>query len=186
MVIATIAIAAALITGFASVTALQQPAEEKVVHVGIALVPLDVSDLSKDATHVIIGTVADVVAGPTQHDEKHSTTRGFTDVVIDVEKDLAGTYKDDQITVRTLGGMAGDVKIVAEDEAKFVRGEKVVVFVNQAESNTVWGDSFVVYGRDQGKYTVIDEMAYGKDHSQGIALEEFEAQIKTYRSETGQ
>lgn len=185
MVVATIAIAAAIIAGLASVAA-QQPTEEKVVHAGIALVPLNVADLSKDSTHVIIGTVADIAAGPTQHDEKHSTLRAFTDVVIDVEKDIAGTYKGDQITVRTLGGMVGDVRIVAEAEAKFTEGERVVAFINDAGSNTAWGDSFVVYGREQGKYTVIDGKAYGNDHPQGIDLEEFEAQIKEFRNETGQ
>lgn len=177
-------IAVAVIAGIVAAPALQQQqqAEQKSILVSSTLVPLKVSDLSKDSTHVIVGTVADVLAGPTQYDEKRSTTRAFTDIVINVEQDLAGTYKDSQITVRTLGGMAGDVKVEAENEAKFAKDERVVVFVTRAGNNTVWGDSFIVYGMELGKYNVVDGKAYGPEYPQGVPVDQFVQEIKTYRS----
>lgn len=116
----------------------------------------------------------------------HSTTRAFTDVVINVEQDLAGTYDEEQITLRTLGGMAGNVKVEAESEAKFAKGERVVVFVARVGNDAVWNHPFVVYGMELGKYSIIEGEAYGPEYPQGLPLDQFVQPVRSYREAAGQ
>ena len=142
--------------------------EKKEIIADILLAPLKISDLAKDSDHIILGTVSGISAGPVEVDQVHTLTKIFTDVTLDVDQDLAGTYKSSQITFRTLGGTNGNAVVYSDDEAKFIKGERVLVFVTHVGKDTVWGDSYVIYGMKLGKYSIVNGKAAGPEYPDGI------------------
>lgn len=71
MLAVPVVIAVAIIAGFIVLPSLQQQQEEpdqKSLFVFRTLIPLKVSELAKDSTHVVIGTVTDISAGPARYD----------------------------------------------------------------------------------------------------------------------
>lgn len=77
-------------------------------------------------------------------------------------------------------------KVEAESEAKFAKGERVAIFVARVGNDTVWNHPFVVYGMELGKYDIIDGKVYGPEYPQGLPLDQFVQQVRSYREAAGQ
>lgn len=141
---------------------------KKVVYVTGELPQLTVDDLAKKAKFIIIGTVASSSAPIVSVDEVHTTTKAYTDVTINVEKDLKSQYTGNQISLRLQGGETDTVKVISENDPTFTAGERVLVFVNDKEPNTVWGDNYYTAGMMLGKYSLVNGKAIGPEYPNGI------------------
>jgi hypothetical protein len=123
--------------------------------------------------------VGTVTGSPTQSistDEEHSVTRIFSDVTITVEEDLKKNAQN-TITVRTIGGQMTIerpdgkqeiVTVVSDTYPVFTPGERVIVFINDKEPHTVWGDNYYIAGAKLGKYELKGGKAYGSEYENGI------------------
>jgi len=130
-------------------------------------------DMAKRAQYVLIGTVNDKIVSSIDSDPaRHDKPMVYTDIVIDVEQDVAEKYKDSQITVRTLGGKTDKYWVDVSYSPTFEIGEKVLMFVSK-EPESEMGDNYFVLAQELGKYKIVDGKAYGKDHEKGIDLDQF-------------
>jgi hypothetical protein len=73
----------------------------------------------------------------------------YTDADIAVDSVWKGLPEADHVSVRTLGGRVGNVRLEVEGAASFIPGEQVLVFLHR--SNDVW----TPWGMRYGKYTVV-------------------------------
>ncbi len=134
---------------------------KETIVIGSSLPDYPIEFLAKNTPYAIEGKVVDLIPIPMQYDAVGIGTV-FTDVVIDVEKDLGMKYVDDTITVRVQGGETDTAKYVYEDSPKFARGEKVFIIVADKEPESVYGDNYYVAGLQHGKYN-LDESGKAKN-----------------------
>lgn len=182
-IMATIAIVAVVVA--ISTNAFTQPPSKKVVYVTGELPSLTVDDLAKKAKFIIVGTVAGSSAPIVSIDEVSTTTKAYTDVTINVEKDLKNQYTGNQISIRLQGGETDTVKVISENDPAFTAGERVLVFVNDKEPNTVWGDNYYTAGMTLGKYSLVNGKAVGPEYPNGIDETTFIAKILKALATTG-
>ena len=150
---------------------------ETLIHAGGALPKFTVDFLSKETKHAIVGTVVSITPAEKVVNEEYSFTRIFSDVVIDVEKDLNSNYDGKQIAVRIQGGTMDGVTMTSENDAEFEVGEKVLIFLGEKEPDSIWGDNYYVAGLEGGKYSLSNSKAYGSEHPDGIDEREFVQKI---------
>ena len=115
-------------------------------------------ELASGTKYAIIGKVKQVtpVIVEKNADEHRKYKTIFSDVKIQVEKDLNNLYSEDIISVRIQGGQIGNLKTVAELNPTFKVNERVLFFVADKEPNSIWGDNYYVAGLHLGKYSLSD------------------------------
>lgn len=159
----------------------QQIETKPTVVADMLLQPFTVADLSKRSGYLIIGTVESINPDPKTY-EFDQLKYAFTDVVINVERDLTGKYVGDQISIRLMGGETDEIRMISDMDAEFAVGERVMVFVNEKEPHTVWGDNYYVSGLKLGKYSLVDGKAVGPETPNGMDEAQFIAKIQKART----
>lgn len=140
--------------------------------------------LAKATKYSIVGKVSQILPS-TIVVGSDGTQRIFTDVVINVEKDINGRYKDKKISVRTMGGTVGDITMISESSPTFSVGERVLIFVAEKEPESIYGNEYYVGGLEKGKFTLKNGKAYGIDEfHDGIDEAELVSKISKVRTNT--
>ena len=146
---------------------------------------MSLDDLAERSKFVMIGKVIEVtpLISDIQVLFSGNIERLLYDVVLQVEEDLDGKYKYETITfrvwqTRVVGSMTYDV----EDAQSFEAGERVLVFLAEKEPESVMGDAYTVQGTTQGKYLLVDGIAYGTNQLNGISEEELVSKTQKIRN----
>lgn len=169
------------VAGITFTTNLVSHNDTEVITIHSALPNYSVDYLAKETRHAIIGEVVSITPAGILIDDAHSSKIVFSDVVIDVEKDLNGEYKDRQITVKIRGGSLDGVQVISDSDPQFSIGERVLIFVGDKEPESIWGDSYYVAGLELGKYSLSNGKAYGAEHPTGLDEASFVSKIKEAR-----
>ncbi|MFH1224757.1 MAG: hypothetical protein V1676_03045 [Candidatus Diapherotrites archaeon] len=127
---------------------------------------LDLSFLNKHSESVVIGRVTEIL--PSKWDtpdggrptDVASDASIYTDIIIQVDKVVKGSVPS-SVVVRTLGGQVGDDGMIAEGEAEFKVGEKVLLFLttNDPSDNTTsnGGAHYWVVAGMHGRFAITDD-----------------------------
>lgn len=135
-----------------------------------------VEGMSKFAKYIVIGRVKSTTS-TVDKDEVHSSIKVFSDIVIEVERELTGTYDGKEITFRTLGGMVANIKADTAPSSLLKEGDRIVVFLADKEPGSIWGDNYYVMGLTEGLYKIINGKAYGNEYPDGIDEQELVQKI---------
>lgn len=103
----------------------------------------------------------------------------------DSESFYYNKYKNSQMTVRTLGGKTDKYWVNVSFSPTFEIGEKILIFVSK-EPGSEMGDNYFVLAQQLGKYKIDGNKAYGKDHENGIDLDQFIREIHSTLPESAQ
>ena len=128
------------------------------------VVPMPDEDLAAQADAVVIGDVAKI----TSHWDD-TQGRIFTTITIAVHEVLKGDVTESQLTLTQMGGTIADVHAWVHGNPEFRRGEKVLVFVTQAQDGTLRVTQLY-----QGKFSittdpyVFDELAQRDPNPGGV------------------
>lgn len=136
--------------GFA--TAPGQEAQEAMTVVSSQAIARDIPTYVQEARSVVIGTVADVGQAYEVEGDANCETIVQRDVGLKVERVLRGRREPAYLTLAVEGGSVGPHRVVAEDEASFHVGERVLLFVGE---NTA-GDA-VVFAGAYGKLAISED-----------------------------
>jgi len=151
---------------------------KEIMLIGSSLPDYTIEFLAENTPYAIKGKVIDIVEVPVQYDVV-GIGNVFTDVVIDVKKDLSKQYTDDTITVRIQGGETDTAIYVYESSPEFVIGEKIFIFVADKEPESIYGDNYYVAGLKHGKYNLDGNgNAKNKDSHRDISEKSLEDKIK--------
>lgn len=127
---------------------------------------LNVSYLSKGSDIIVLGEVKEILPSKwtTTDGQKPSIIddeRIYTDVVIKIDEYLKNPQSAKEITVRTLGGTVGEVKMKNEDEAEFEPHEKVLLLLTTEDpfSKNIGEQHYRVTGWVHGKFKIINDHA---------------------------
>lgn len=158
--------------------------ELETVVIGSTLPNYPLEFLAENTPFAIKGKVIDLVSVPVQYDEV-GIGNVFTDVVLDVKKDVSGKYTDDTITVRVQGGETDKAKYVYENSPEFAIGEKVFILVADKEPESIYGDNYYVAGLQHGKYTLDDDgIAKNKNSDKNMSEKSLEDKVKKAKQKT--
>lgn len=100
----------------------------------------------------------------------------ITDVVVEIEKELTGSFNGTEVTVRTLGGKTDKFEHITFDEATFNPSERVLVLLG-SDAGGVFKNMHYVSGGSQGKFELRSGKAYNEQHPDGIPEEELVQKI---------
>ena len=117
------------------------------------LIPKDVSDLTKEADVVFVGTVIDITSEWADPDK----SRIYTYVAFDNLEIIAGDYQNSSLTVRFSGGEMDDVKILYAGVPQFNLGERNLIFLR---GNYI--ELCPVVGWIQGRFRVLYDENVGE------------------------
>jgi len=117
------------------------------------LIPKDVSDLTKEADVVFVGTVIDITSEWADPDK----SRIYTYVAFDNLEIIAGDYQNSSLTVRFSGGEMDDVKILYAGVPQFNLGERNLIFLS---GNYI--ELCPVVGWIQGRFRVLYDENVGE------------------------
>lgn len=131
-----------------------------------------VEGMSKFAKYIVIGKVKSITS-TVDKDEIHSSTKVFSDIVIDVEREFTNTYDGKEITFRTLGGIVDNIKADTVPSSLLKVGDRIIVFLADKEVGSIWGDNYYVIGLTEGLYKIINNKVYGNEYPDGIDEQEF-------------
>ncbi|HII02979.1 TPA: hypothetical protein HA351_15445 [Methanosarcinaceae archaeon] len=84
----------------------------------------------------------------------------YRDVVISVDEYLKNSLSSNEVVVRVLGGIVGNLGMDVEDEASFEPGEDVLLYLVEDTSpatKDLKPEHFRVTGISQGKYTLTGD-----------------------------
>jgi Phr family secreted Rap phosphatase inhibitor len=135
--------------------------EFETVIVGSVLPNYPIDFLAENTSFAVKGKVIELIQVPVQYDVV-GIGNIFTDVVIDVKRDVSEKYTDDTITVRVQGGETNNAKYVYESSPEFTVGEMVFILVADKEPESIYGDNYYVAGLQHGKFT-LDENGNAKN-----------------------
>lgn len=135
--------------------------------------------LAQNTPYAIVGLVKQITPIIV---EDEGSKRVFSDITLDVQKDLNGNYKEKQITVRISGGSVDGITTVSDVDADFQKNERVLIFVAEKEPDSIWGDNYYVAGLYQGKFKLSNGNAYGHEFENGIVENDLIAKIQKARS----
>jgi hypothetical protein len=125
------------------------------------LIKLSPEEITKQSDGVIIGTVKSLKTAKVQSNFRSEGEKDIvTNATIYVEKYLFNpqNLSGSEIVVQAVGGTIGNESMLAEDQPKFEKDQKVVVFLRKAKNG-----SYIAFGGPQGTYTIIgDEVAIGE------------------------
>ena len=104
----------------------------------------------------------------------------LTDVKIKVKKDLFGNYKKKFITVRIPGGEIPGQKTIFDYSPGFKKGEKIIVFVTNGQTDSISENHYTVLGLEQGTFRLGDSVKT-KFAMQSMSEKDIKHQIKALR-----
>lgn len=161
---------------------LEHNSSTKSIEVSSSINKYTLDELTEQSKYIVVGKVESITpTQPITYDDL-SITLVYTDVLINVERDLSGKLKDKQISIRTIGGESENLKVKADEEPQFSIGEKVLLFVSDKESNQILGDHYYVAGALQGKYKLANGKAYGVEYRDGIDEVEFTSKVEKMKT----
>ena len=155
-----------------------------------AMIAYSTEELTNQSESIIIGTVLEM--NSYWNEDK---TLIFTDTLIQVQEFIKGSFAENPITVRHIGGTIGDLVLKVSDTPNFQLNDEVILFLNNdPESENIK----ILQARTQGKYSILEnELTHEKEvvfesgvrvdkaggvfveKGQKIALAEFINQIQT-------
>ncbi len=138
---------------------------------GLSLVmKLSLEELVVQSDLIVVGIVTGQKSQwNAQHNQIHTL------VTVNVEEWVRGEPKGDEIIIKISGGQVDEVSQVVEDAPSFRVGEKLLVFLQSQESDTV-----SVVGGWQGKLVIENDKIAGSD----VSLAELIKQIKAQSSKS--
>lgn len=115
------------------------------------VVPVTHADMARACAAAVRGTV---VGRRSAWDAQRRRIYSYTE--IEVQETFAGTArKGSRVTVRSLGGVVGDIGMNVSGTARFREGEEVVVFLEPDRlAKGLAKGRFVIFGMSQGKFRV--------------------------------
>jgi hypothetical protein len=125
------------------------------------LKPISLEELTDGADFILIGAVTNIQSLMVGEDI-------VTDMTVLVEQNIKDNIGAGAITVRKKGGTVGDDTLGVEDEARFARSQRVLLFLKMS------GGVFEVFGRSLGKFTLENNQVL----ENGISETDFIDQIK--------
>lgn len=153
--------------------------DEKIELDVVAEVPaLTVEFLANHTRHAIHGIVTGIETQPVEFDEA-GVPGVFTHVRIAVFEDLKGVYDEAFMVVRVQGGETDEYRSAVEGAPAFELGETVLVFVDDKEPDSIYGDNHYVAGLQNGKYTILGSgLAVNEDPDRTTTFDELKAIIE--------
>jgi hypothetical protein len=122
----------------------------------------DLQRLVRGADFILIGSVVGI-----KSEWNPERTRIHTDIGLSVETCLKGASRLREVTIRLSGGRVGDVVQSVSTAPEFHKGEKVLVFLEPGEEDTLR-----VVGAFQGKVTLHEGTAVqGEAHRESLVAE---------------
>lgn len=181
IILSLVAIIAVLGAGI--FTTMNVDAKETVL-IGSSLPDYTLEYLAENTPYAISGVVIDMIPVDEQTDEL-GITDVFTNVVIDVTKDISAQYTEDTITVRIFGGETDTRIYQYEHSAEFAIGEKVLILVAEKEPQSIFGDNYYVAGLQHGKYNLDEDgTAKNKNSDRDMSEKSLEDKIKEIKQIT--
>ncbi|MFH1006008.1 MAG: BsuPI-related putative proteinase inhibitor, partial [Candidatus Latescibacterota bacterium] len=116
------------------------------------MVEMSLEDLTRGASHIVIGTVTDMEVDSVGTADDQSMI--YTFVRMRIEQRLKGVLEAESAVVRVLGGKIGELEIRVEDQPAFEQGQRVFLFLVRKENH----DFFEVYGLFQGVLEPTEEI----------------------------
>ena len=153
--------------------------EEYVSSIDGSMPNYSLDTLAKVAEYAIIGKVVKIT--PTVVETHTMPPAVYSDVLVEVERDLNDKYQDKTISVRIQGGEKDGVKTTADLNPKFAIGERVFFFVPEKDSASIWGDNYYVAGLYQGKYSLVDGKANRDIYEDSIHQTELFSKVQQIR-----
>jgi len=98
-------------------------------------------DLEARASHILVGSVK-AIESHWDNEKKYI----YSDVDVTVENALKGTFKNNHVLVRHLGGVVGTLGQWTEGEPTFTKDEKVMLYLKQEQSGV-----YTIVGGQEGK-----------------------------------
>lgn len=129
------------------------------------MIKLSLEELVNQADWIVVGTVTSQKSDwNTEHSQIH------TQVTVAIEEWVKGEPRDNEIIIKIPGGQVGEVSQMVGGSANFRIGEKVLVFLQTQDDDTI-----SVVGGMQGKLVIENGKVVGSD----ISLAELIEQIRT-------
>ena len=135
--------------------------------------------LAKVAEYAIIGKVVKIT--PTIVETHTMPPLVYSDVLVEVERDLIEKYQEKTISVRIQGGEKDNIKTISDLNPRFVVGEHVFFFIPEKDSASIWGDNYYVAGLYQGKYSLVDDKANRDIYEDSIPQTELFSKVQQIR-----
>lgn len=140
--------------------------------------PLTPEFLANHTRHAIHGIVTGIETQPVEFDEA-GAPGVFTHVRIAVFEDLKGVYDEAFMVVRVQGGETDEYRSTVEGAPMFELGETVLVFVDDKEPDSIYGDNYYVAGLQNGKYTILGSgLAINEDPDRTTTFDELKTIIE--------
>jgi len=168
---------AVTIVGMGIFSAVNMDSKET-IHVGGSIPDYPLEFLAEKTPYAIKGKVIDLIPVDEKTDE-HGIVDVFTDVVIDVKKDISEQYAENTITVRIRGGETDTAIYEYEHAPEFAVNENILILVADKEPESMFGDNYYVAGLDQGKFNLdIKGEAKNKNSDRSMSEKSLEDKIK--------
>lgn len=161
------------IAAIGSILVLYQQESTTGVHVGYASV--NMKELAKQSDVIVIGNIVKLESTTSQQTDK--LARVFTHYTVNIEQELTGNYKGDQITITVLGD-----DTVPSSERIISENQKVVLFLTHTDESTVFGDAYVPIGGPQGVFTIDNENTAKSQQHGDFAVSDLIQKVQKDRS----
>lgn len=117
------------------------------------VVPMADAEIVRQSGLILEGTVTNVSSS-----WNAAGTQIYTFIDISITKLLKGSYRDQTMKLRVLGGVVGNVGMMIVDSPTFVKDEETVLFLRPNPQSL-----FPVVGFNQGKFTLeVDKISGNK------------------------
>lgn len=134
--------------------------------------------LANHTRYAIHGIVTGIETQPVEFDQA-GVPNVFTHVRIAVFEDLKGIYDEAFMVIRVQGGETDEYRSTVEGSPMFELGETVLVFVDDKEPDSIYGDNYYVAGLQNGKYTILGSgLAISEDSDRTTTFDELKTIIK--------
>lgn len=148
-------------------------------------------ELATEATHAILGVVAQIDVVPYNVTSANATSANvtepvqrtvFTEVVVVVREDLRGTYNSTLMTLQFEGGTTDDLWIINDKAPAFSFGENVFVMAGQPDEN----GHYPIVGMSNGKYKIFENgSAESGDYERFTTVDELRALFEYEPADVG-
>ena len=133
--------------------------------------------LANHTRHAIHGIVTEIEVQPVEFNDA-GLPNVFTHVRIAVFEDLKGVYDEAFIVVRVQGGETDEYRSTVEGAPVFKLGETVLVFVDDKDPDSIYGDNYYVAGLQNGKYSILGSgVAINEDPERTTTFDELKTMI---------
>lgn len=131
------------------------------------LLKMSVENLTEDSEAIIRGEVKEITC---QWNEEKTLI--YSKIRIKIKEGIKGKIEDEEIYIKQMGGVVGNIGQKIIGAPSFKEGEEVIVFLRRDRLQL---NFFRVMGLCQGKFTVKEERLKEKD----VSVEQFIRNIKT-------